>query len=82
MDNGSVYRRCGCRDENTGRLLGPRCPGLRSPEHGSWYFSTDLPSVYDAAYVALAEKLNVTLVTCDEKFARSIGVGCRIESIS
>jgi integrase len=44
MDHGSVYRRCGCRDEATGRLLGIRCPGLGSPEHGSWYFSTDLPS--------------------------------------
>ncbi|MGH3273054.1 MAG: type II toxin-antitoxin system VapC family toxin [Streptosporangiaceae bacterium] len=39
-------------------------------------------TVYDAAYVALAEKLNATLVTCDEKFARSAGVGCRIETIS
>ena len=45
MDRGSVYRRCGCRDEATGRLLGARCPGLRSREHGSWYFSADLPSV-------------------------------------
>jgi integrase len=44
MDHGSVYRRCGCRDEATGRLLGARCPGLSSLEHGSWYFSADLPS--------------------------------------
>ena len=44
MDHGSVYRRCGCRDEATGRLLGAGCPGLRSPGHGSWYFSADLPS--------------------------------------
>jgi hypothetical protein len=35
MDHGSVYRRCGCRDEATGKLLGARCPGLRSQEHGS-----------------------------------------------
>jgi integrase len=28
----------------TGRLLGARCPGLRSPSHGSWYFSAELPS--------------------------------------
>jgi hypothetical protein len=41
-DHGSrfVYRRCGCRDEATGKLLGPRCPGLSSQEHGSWYFMT------------------------------------------
>lgn len=29
-----------------------------------------------------AEMLNATLMTCDEKFARSAGVGCRIETIS
>jgi hypothetical protein len=44
MDHRSVYRRCGCRDMNTRRLLGARCPGLRSPGHGSWCFSADLPS--------------------------------------
>ena len=44
MDHESVYRRCGCRDESTGRLLGARCPGLRDVKHGSWYFSVDLPS--------------------------------------
>lgn len=44
MDHGSVYRRCGCRDEVTRRLLGARCPGLNSGGHGSWYFSVDLPS--------------------------------------
>ena len=30
MDHGSVFRRCGCRDQTTGRLLGVRCPKLRS----------------------------------------------------
>jgi integrase len=44
MDNGSVYRRCGCRDQGTGRLLGAGCPGLSLPGHGSWYFSADMPS--------------------------------------
>jgi hypothetical protein len=44
MNQGSVYRRCGCRDENTGRLLGARCLGLRSAGHGSWYLSAELPS--------------------------------------
>jgi len=44
MDNRSIYRRCGCRNESTGRLLGARCPGQRSPGHGTWYFSADLPS--------------------------------------
>jgi hypothetical protein len=44
MDHGSVFRRCGCRDGETGKLLGTCCPGLRSARHGSWYFSIDLPS--------------------------------------
>ncbi len=44
MDHGSVFRRCGCRDQTTGRLLGVRCPKLKSARHGSWYFSADLPS--------------------------------------
>ena len=44
MDHGSVFRRCGCRDQTTGRLLGTRCPKLKSAHHGSWYFSADLPS--------------------------------------
>lgn len=44
MDHGSVFRRCGCRDQATGRLLGARCPELRSRRHGTWYFSVELPS--------------------------------------
>lgn len=44
MDHGSVYRRCRCRDESTGKLLGARCPRMSSAEHGAWYFSADLPS--------------------------------------
>ncbi len=45
MDRGSVFRRCGCRDQATGRLLGARCPRLNSRRHGTWYFSVELPSV-------------------------------------
>ncbi len=44
MDHGSVFRRCGCRDQVTRRLLGARCPKLGSAWHGSWYFSAELPS--------------------------------------
>jgi hypothetical protein len=44
MDHGSVYRRCGCRDEAARTLLGAGCPGMRSLGHGSWFFSVDLPS--------------------------------------
>ena len=44
MDHGSVFRRCGCRDQATGRLLGAGCPELGSRRHGTWYFSVELPS--------------------------------------
>lgn len=44
MVHGSVFRRCGCRNKKTGRLLGANCPELRSARHGSWYFSAELPS--------------------------------------
>jgi integrase len=34
-----VYRRCGCRDEKTGRQLGGSCPELKSdPKHGLWAY--------------------------------------------
>lgn len=34
---GSVYPRCGCRDEN-GTQLGAQCPRLGGADHGSWSF--------------------------------------------
>jgi predicted nucleic acid-binding protein len=36
---------------------------------------------YDAVYVALAEALDATLLTCDGKLARAPGMGIQIESI-
>ena len=38
-------------------------------------------SAYDATYVALADALEATLVTCDAKLARAKGVGGRIEVV-
>ena len=35
-------------------------------------------TVYDACYVALAEALDATLVTADERLASAPGVGCRV----
>ena len=39
-------------------------------------------TAYDASYVALAEALDATLVTCDEKFGRAGAARCPIETIS
>jgi predicted nucleic acid-binding protein len=36
-------------------------------------------TIYDASYVALAEALEVTLLTGDGRLARSTGPRCRIE---
>ena len=38
-------------------------------------------SVYDAAYVALAEALQVTLLTADRRLAKSPGPRCAIEVV-
>ncbi|HEV3173581.1 MAG TPA: type II toxin-antitoxin system VapC family toxin [Actinocrinis sp.] len=41
----------------------------------------DNMTAYDAAYVALAEELGASLVTCDAKFLSPPGVSCAIELI-
>lgn len=47
--NGTTFKRCGCRDQATGRLLGRACPKLRrpsggwSPTHGVWHYQLELP---------------------------------------
>jgi predicted nucleic acid-binding protein len=38
-------------------------------------------TVYDAAYVALAEAFDVTLLTADDKLATAHGTRCKIERI-
>ena len=38
-------------------------------------------TAYDAVYVALAEALGATLVTCDGRLARAPGVGKRVDFI-
>lgn len=42
----------------------------------------DNVSAYDAAYIALAERLSCPLLTCDGKLARATGLRCAIELIS
>jgi hypothetical protein len=44
---GSTFKRCGCRDQRTGRQLGGRCPHLRERGHGSWYLAVELSAAPD-----------------------------------
>ena len=39
-------------------------------------------TAYDAAYVALAEQLDCTLVTADARLASAPGVRCRVELVT
>ncbi|MGI5220054.1 type II toxin-antitoxin system VapC family toxin [Nocardia sp. CA-290969] len=36
---------------------------------------------YDALYVALAQRLDIPLLTCDEKLSKAPGLPCRIELV-
>ncbi len=38
-------------------------------------------TVHDASYVALAELFEVTLLTADQRLARSLGLRCNVEVI-
>lgn len=43
-----------------------------------WQLRHNLTS-YDAAYVALAEALDIPLITLDQRLAEAPGIGCRVE---
>lgn len=47
---------------------------------GVWRHTQNL-SAYDAAYVALAELANATLITSDGRLARAPGIRCSIEVV-
>jgi predicted nucleic acid-binding protein len=58
---------------------------LRRAPHGPlvgrcWELRHNL-TPYDASYVALAEVLDVLLVTADKRLARAAGVRCEIEAL-
>ena len=84
----SAWRRLvagGELDERRARLALADLQGLRVDRvrHGAlldrcWELRDNL-TVYDAAYVALAELLDVTLLTADGKFAKAPGPRCPIE---
>jgi len=46
-----------------------------------WELRNNL-TVYDATYVALAEALDVTLITSDRRLAQSTGIHCTIEMLA
>lgn len=39
---GATFKRCGCKDPNTGRPLDRKCPKLKSSKHGSWFYVVEL----------------------------------------
>ena len=47
----------------------------------AWILRANLTS-YDAMYVALAEALDATLITCDGRLARASGIKARVEVVN
>jgi predicted nucleic acid-binding protein len=41
----------------------------------------DNVTMYDAAYIALAEALGTTLLTADRRLSRSTGIRCTVELV-
>ena len=41
--NGTITKRCGCRDADTGKQLGTACPKLSRRQHGLWAIVQELP---------------------------------------
>ncbi|GHC37860.1 site-specific integrase [Streptomyces cinnamoneus] len=41
---GSTYRRCHCRDPETGKSLGASCPKLKQKRHGTYSLRQELPA--------------------------------------
>lgn len=42
-----MYKRCGCRNPDTGRRYGVQCPQLSQRGHGAWEFVGELPAGRD-----------------------------------
>lgn len=41
------FKACSCRDSQTGRLLGKKCPDLAKRRHGGWYARYEAPRTAD-----------------------------------
>src|SRR6266508_884248 len=37
------FKYCACRDPNTGKKYGKKCPRLKNKDHGSWWYRYDAP---------------------------------------
>ncbi|OLB80081.1 MAG: hypothetical protein AUI14_08120 [Actinobacteria bacterium 13_2_20CM_2_71_6] len=48
-DIGAVFKRCGCRNPETGKRLDRSCPRLGEQDHGTWYFACSAPNVFGRA---------------------------------
>src|SRR5205823_11793071 len=40
---GTVVKRCSCRDPETGKQYGARCPKLKRKDHGAYWYRYDAP---------------------------------------
>lgn len=45
VNDGAIYRRCGCRDQGSGRQWSASCPRLADRAHGCWYFAVQVSTV-------------------------------------
>ena len=70
-------RRAGLALQDLGALPAARAP--HRPLLGRCWELRDNLTVYDAAYVALAEAVQATLLTGDQRLARATGPRCPIE---
>ena len=62
---------------DTAQLLGLRRHTTRQLWPRAWQLRTNL-SAYDALYVALAEQLNLPLLSADGRLARAPGLRCQV----
>jgi predicted nucleic acid-binding protein len=65
---------------DTAQMLGLRRHTTRQLWPRAWQLSTNL-SAYDALYVALAEQLNLPLLSADGRLARAPGLRCQVHLV-
>ena len=75
---GSLTEADGRKALNVAGRLGLRRHPIRSLWQRAWELRTNV-SAYDALYVALAEQLEVPLLTSDGRTSRAPGINCPVE---